>query len=332
MCYPKPGPRCSAHAAAKYAEAHRKVLSAFMTEPNSAKLDRLMKLRNEAEAEYKITPAGIKALEREPRFWEEEKIAELKATRARRIAAVTGDKKVTHRATKLQPYVSTQFSKTGEHLTPMSLEHPDLLSSLKDSEKWSHKLTDEEIATIAWYSESGFADINGHLSVDDFISRNGKKDTTGRLQEAVEVMDSALSKHEPLQTGVILYRRHHFYDEGGHHTNTSVEEAQKHFMVGETFEPNFFMSTSLDPSNTTGGVNLQILSRTGVPVTSISSQGPREYEFLIPRGAKFRVVANDIKMKKKDRKGEEIEVNIIQLEEILAPSSHESHKASSAPF
>jgi len=325
MCYPKPGPRCSAHAAAAYAKAHQKVLHAFMNNKKDPELDRLIKLRNKAQQEYRITPAGIEEYARQvaennpPKQWDIDKLAELKKMRADRIALVKDDRTVNHRKQPEQTYISTQLSNQGDELIPMSFDHPDLLASLKDSERWSHTLSDKEIATVAWYSQAGYADINGHLSVENFNPRY-KTYPDGKLQEAVDVMDSAFEKYVPSPHGVVVHRRHHFYTDDGHHTTLTVEEIQKQFPAGSTYEPGFYLSTSLDPDNisvaSSGVAALQILTRTGVPVTSISSQGPSEFEFITPRNAKFKVVANDIKMKTKNRQGETVEINVIQLEEI----------------
>lgn len=324
MCYPKPGPRCSAHAAAAFAKAHQKVLHAFMNNTDDAKLEKLRNLREKAQKEYDITPAGIRDYERRqeehPSDAGKEQLDKLKQKRAARIAQVHNVKQVKHRTPANDQYRSTFFSKTGDEVTPMSYNHPDLLTSMQHSQKWAYKLNDEEIATMAWYSQAGYADINGRLSSngsDPYARRNAAPE---KSDKAIQIMDAALNKYEPTTGGVIVYRRHHFYNEEGRHVTIPLTEIQAQFPVGSEYEPNFFMSSSLDPANLPpkdgGSAGLQILTKTGAPVTAISSQGPREYEFVIPRGAKFRVVANDVKMKTKNRQGEASEVTVIQLEEI----------------
>lgn len=323
MCYPKPGPRCSAYAAAAYARAHQQVLDAFMTNKKDENIDALRKKRDKAKKEYDITPAGINELKRQiaesTNSWGEEKLKQLQEERTRRIKAVKNKKQVTHRSKTTQKYVNNKFSTTGEQITPMTYSHPDLLNSINDSEKWSRDLTDEEISTMAWYSQAGFTDINGELSNPNY-EPDTQKYSKDRTNKAIEALDSAFKKYHPNHDGVIVYRRHHFYTENGKHASLSVEDIQKQFTPGETYTPPFYLSTSLDPENlptSNGGVaGLQILTKTGAPVTAISSQGPREYEFIIPRNTKFKIISNNTTMITKDRSGKTVEINIIQLEEI----------------
>lgn len=324
MCYPKPGPRCSANAAAAYAKAHQKVLHAFMSNADDKVLEKLRKMREKAQKEYDITPAGIRDYERRqeehPSDYNKEQLDKLKQKRAARIALVKNVGQVKHRTPTNHPYASTAFSSTGDKIQSMSYDHPDLLTSIQSSQQWAYKLNDEEIATMAWYSQAGYADINGHLSNNGNNPYARRENTPEKIDKAIQVMDAALKKHEPNGDGVTVYRRHHFYNEEGRHATLPLTEIQEKFPVGSEYEPKFFMSTSLDPANLPNSdgssAALQILTKTGAPVTAISSQGPREYEFVLPRDAKFKVIANDVKMKTKNRKGEESEITVIQLQEI----------------
>jgi len=323
MCYPKPGPRCSAHAAATFAKAHQAVLSAFMDNRKDPELEKLIAVRRKAEAEYKLTPAYLKSLERQikknpTQEWHAEEYETLSQERSRRLAAVADRKVITHRKAPKAAYTSPTFFKTGDTLEEMHYKHADLLNSMADSQNWSAKLDDTEIATLRWYSEDGYADINGHLSASkNPYAKNVAPET---LDAAVTILDDAFAKHEPAEEGVMVYRRHHLYDEKGYHSSDDAQNLDKHFPVGSTYEPKFFMSTSLNPQDLPSkdniNVSLQILTKSGAPITAISSQGPREYEFIIPRGAKFEVVANDVKVKKVNKKGEAVELTIVQLREI----------------
>lgn len=327
MCYPKPGPRCSSHAAATYAKAHQKVLAAFDANHKDPDLDKLVAIRKKAEQEYKITPAYFEKLERaiaeEPQraHWHEDELASAKKERQRRLDAVKGKKPVNHRKAKPEKYVSTKFFNSGDHATKLSYNHPDLTSSIEESTNWSSNLTDEEISTLAWYSEAGFTVVNGHLSatVNPYKDKNISDD---HIENSIKIMDSALAKHAPNSEGVIVYRRHHNYNSEGYHEKITPELIAEKFPVGSVYEPGFYLSTSLDPDNLqikdSANFNLQILTKTGAPLTAISSQGPREYEFITPRTAKFRVVANDVKVTRTGRfnKDEQSTITVIQLEEI----------------
>jgi hypothetical protein len=322
MCYPKPGPRCSPHAAAAYSKAHQNVLYAFMNNKKDPELDKLIKIRDKAYKEYEITPAGIRAAEiqyqENPSAWATEKISVLKNIRNQRLAAMKNSTEIKHRINKIDNYDSHTFSQEGDTIVSMSFNHPDLENSINDSRKWSYQLNDEEIATVAWYTGAGYYSVNQYLNSDkNTIANHPDKE---RLNRAIEVLDNALSKHIPDETGMIVYRRHTFFNQDNSLSKLTEEEIKQKFLPGSIYEPDFYLSTSLNPDNlpdTSTGTTaaLQILTKKGVPVTSISSKGPLEFEVIIPRNTKFRVIANDISMMR-DQNNEIIKVNVIQLEEI----------------
>lgn len=326
MCYPKPGPRCSSHAAAAYAKAHQKVLAAFDKDRRDPNLERLVAIRNKAEQEYKLTPAYLKKLERSiaeklhRAEWDRDQLAFLTEERQRRLDAVKDKKQINHRKNKSGKYVSKRFFSTGDRAEKLSYDHPDLTASIADSTEWSRQLTDEEISTLAWYSEGGYSIVNGHLNAT--VNPYKEKGITDEyVEESIAIMDSALAKHNPNSEGVMVYRRHHNYNSEGYHEKITPEAIAEKFPVGSVYEPGFYMSTSLDPDNLqtkdSANFNLQILTKTGAHLTAISSQGPREYELVTPRTAKFRVIANDVKVKRTSRfSDEQTTVTVIQLEEI----------------
>lgn len=98
MCYPKTGPRCSASAAARLARTKYAAYAYFMNskdeeEKDWAELDALSTARDEAQREYEITPAGIKALERQASerpssAYSQQKLEDAKAERAARLLTI----------------------------------------------------------------------------------------------------------------------------------------------------------------------------------------------------------------------------------------------------
>lgn len=328
MCYPKPGPRCSSHAAAIYAKAHQAVLDAFyMKNVPAAEVDALIKVREKAEKEYKITPAGILEMERRlaespDSVYLQEELQKFKNLRKKRLAAVKDREQVKHRVGK-QPIVYTPsfFGKDGDEVKKLRYTDPNVEASMEDSRRWSATLTDEEFETVTWYSQAGYGMVNGYLK--STVRKNSSDYEhyvkSKRVQKRIELLDSALAKHTPYDEPVMVYRRQlHYNSEGGLDHTMTLDAIKNRYPVGSVYEPGFYMSTSLDPDNlpSSGFVTaLQIRTKTAVPLTSVSSHGPREYEFLIPRDAKFRVVANDVVMKRLN-KGEFEEVMVVQLEEL----------------
>jgi hypothetical protein len=66
-----------------------------------------------------------------------------------------------------------------------------------------------------------------------------------------------------------------------------------------------------------GGVAfLEIKARKAASVSAIANSGTSEQEYLLPRTGKYKVVANDKKIKVRNDTGEMRELTIIQLEEI----------------
>ncbi len=324
MCYPKPGPRCSAYAAAAYAKAHQKVLDAFMGDKADPELNRLVKLREKARQEYAITPAGIREKERaynsNPTEWAKAELQKVKEERERRLQAVKDKKPTAHKLLNQKIiYTPTPALQNGDTPEEMRYSHPNLLTSLKDSEKWAHNLTDEELETVAWYSQGGFGNVNGHLSNPEHTPLRGY--SKKKIEKAVKILDKAFSKYEPNVEGVTVYRRHLSWTGDYSYENLSSQEIQKRFQPGTIYRNPSYLSTSLNPDNLPTNdetvTGMEILTKTGVPITSVSSQGPREYEFIIPRGKAFKIISNDVKVSRYDRmKKENVNVVIIRLEEI----------------
>lgn len=338
MCYPKPGPRCSASAALKVANA-RKACFIYLRNKSKAEnkdeynnFEPLMKNVKQAQAEYEITPAGIKELERSVALYPDSKssinkLEEVKALRAARIAAAKAknkDKEVFDAPHKIKfdnsinNYSIKNLSQNGDTLEAIDVDSADVDLMVKEGEAFSYKLNADEIEALQWYTRGGYADVNGSLSNPDSKEYSYDK---AKAKEAVGFLDSAFSKVDA-EREVIVYRRHFLYKEDGKFDTKTLEEKQETFSVGSTYEPNFFMSTSLNPDNAPPSddgfvVFMEIKAKRAACLATIANSGTQEQEFLLPRDAKYKVVGNSSKVTIKGSDTQEGRtLTVIQLEEI----------------
>jgi hypothetical protein len=335
MCYPKPGPRCSASAAAKVATA-RKACFVYLKEKSRATdksnyndFESLMKIVKQAQAEYEITPAGIKELERSVAQYPDSKsninkLAEAKTLRAARISAAKAknkDKEIVDSSHKIKfnnsinNYSIKNLSQNSDTLHAIEVDSPDIDLMIKEGEAFSHKLDANEIETLQWYTREGYADVNGSLSNPDSKEYSYDKE---KAKEAVHYLDSAFAKVAAARE-FIVYRRHFLYEEDGKFDTKTLKEKQELFAVGSTYKPNFFMSTSLNPDNAPPNddgfvVFMEIKAKRAACLATIANSGTQEQEFLLPRDAKYKVVGNSNKITVKEQEGRTL--TVIQLEEI----------------
>lgn len=332
MCYPKPGPRCSADAAKRLAKAKHEFRVYYATHKNDDDMnydeyDRLKQLRDDAEQEFNMTPAGIRALERQVAegggSWAEINLEKARSDRQYALDQLSKKQQIeeTHEKAVIGSYVYQQceFTKEGEHLNNIDENGQDMAVMLQESLDWAEHLSDEEIEAMNHYSQGGYADINGVLSSKTFTP----KASVESVHETVKHLDSALAKASRNKE-VVVYRRHFFYDEAGSFAHISTEELQQKFPVGSVYEPGFFMSTSLDQKNIPGPdrgpsdnliARFEIKTRRGASISATTNQGTNEKEFLLPRDGKYRVVNNNLQAIVNGYGGEG-PVQIIQLEEL----------------
>jgi hypothetical protein len=330
MCYQKPGPRCSASAAVKLAKARRECLIFLKTHTlkNSySEYAVLQEVLDKAEAEYEITPAGIRELERVAENYPNERtlatLEKARILRAARINAVKS-KLTTDASHNLElskeelNYQFTKLSQDGDVLSPISQDHSDVELLLKESEAWSYKLNAEEMNAVKWYTQDGYADVNGSLASKSYSSATSPE----RIKEVVTLLDSAIDKSS-FDREVILYRRHFLYTEDGNYKHVTDVEKDDMFQVGSTYEPRFFMSTSLDPNNAPpkdGGISVffEIKAKRAASLSAIANSGTLETEYLLPRDASYKVVSNSNKVtvRENDDGSRDRTLTVIQLEEI----------------
>jgi hypothetical protein len=325
MCYPKPGPRCSAYAAEKVAVARRNV---FILLPNLkddySSYEKAMKVLEKAQKEYEITPAGIHELEHELKQNPNSEHCKLQLEeavalrQARLDAAKQANKIERNHSQKTSPFIyeRTALSQDGDELTPLSDNDEVITTMLNESKIWSRRLTTEEIAAVKRYTQGDYADVNGSLSNPDYITEYASAEAT---QESIRLLDSAIKKSD-FNRDVVVYRRHFMFDEKGGMRDIPFEEQQKIFSVGKVYEPGFFMSTSLDPSNappSEGGITVffEIKAKRAASVSVVANSGTNEREFILPKDGKYKIIANTNKVTI-DKKGDPRTLTVIQLEEI----------------
>lgn len=326
MCYPKPGPRCSAYAAEKIAIARRNV---FILRDNRkedyASFEKAMKVLDKAQNEYEITPAGIHDLEyyvkeNPDSEYYKNKLEEAKALRQARLDAAKKANKLEERkhSQKVSPFIyeRTTLSQNGDHLTPLHDRDEVITTMLNESKVWSRRLTPEEIASVKRYTQGDYADVNGSLSNPNYITQHASLEAT---QETISLLDSAIKKSD-FNRDVVVYRRHFMFSEEGKMLDIPMEEQQKIFAVGKVYEPGFFMSTSLDPKNappSDGGITtfFEIKARRAASVSVVANSGTNEREFILPKDGKYKVVANTNKVTI-NKHGTPTTLTVIQLEEI----------------
>jgi len=304
MCYPKPGPRCSAHAAEllQKAKIRRRAASGFDFEARQAVDD--------AQLEYDATPAGIRELER--RIGQDVNSAssdgtyELRlqlgrAKREERLAAVKmkdqGD--VLHEGPSQEasyPASMQAFTTKTEEYPSESLEQtgPEITAMVQDSTHWVRKLNTDEIEAASWYTSNGSSHVNNYLLGHD-QEQYGQKIDKKQAAEAVAHLDSALEKAER-KTPVKLYRgiSHDILEREGFQYEEEDKYIDAKLPVGSTFESPVFQSSTLDFKRgrgfATSQVMLEILAKKAAPVSNISAWGVSESEYILPRNQKYRVV------------------------------------------
>ena len=332
MCYPKPGPRCSSHALIQLTKARHKLLKlseekveASDEDKHYIKFEKLYAHVQAAQQEYSITLASIKAqekylLEKPDDIFARNQLEQAKALRKARLAAMKNVQERNHRSPQSTSYTFSKqgLSADGEKLFPLKQIHPDILTMMKESEKWSHHLTDEEIDSVRRYSQGDYSHINGSLLSTNYKPQYGEYSKNRTLQD-IKNIDSALAKHN-VDREVVVYRRHLLCNDDGSMQQKTLAEQQEIFQVGSVYEPGFYQSTSLDPQNAPTDndsvVFFEIKAKRAVPIAVVASQGTNEKEYLLPRDTKYRVVANTNKVHIMENADKPTILTVIQLEEI----------------
>jgi hypothetical protein len=303
MCYPKPGPRCSSHAAARLTLAKRAM-------KHGDKSDREVYLKNkalcvEAEKEYDMTPAGMKELQRRIRDSRNRqqkdfqlRLEQASALRKASLAALKakdqGD--IKHDTPDKKPitdYLTSEFPKHGTDREKLQHFDPKVDAMIEESKQWSENLNADEMEALAWFTS------NGSGSVNTFLAENSTKSgpfiyTKKTLNKTRVNLDSALAKFKR-EEPILIYRGINdsiFKDENN--DSLSAEQIiEGNFQKGMIYKSPAFMSASLDPAKGSGfaitGITLEILSKKAAPIVNFSAWDVSEKEMLIPRNQEYKV-------------------------------------------
>lgn len=321
MCYPKPGPRCSAHAAAL-------LLKAKIANKQNNCFDTKVSLK-EAQEAYDSTPAGQKELQR--------RIKQHKHSRNEKAVAEYADRLKTGAETRAYQLSLSGLMDKGDIRHSIPNKSPErevesfvqnydfdesvipsdstkMAQIIEDSTNWIHQLDTDEMEAVAWYTSSGSGTINNHLLGLDSPYNLGE--TADQIKTSVGHLDTALSKatHE---SPVKLWRG--LPNEALEAMDMEPENfVEKYCAPGDIYKPGVFMSTTADFKTAvgfSGGVVFELKAKTAGSAVNVSAWGIRETEYITPRTAQYRVISvNKAERTISDRFTKEY--HIIQLEEI----------------
>jgi hypothetical protein len=323
MCYPKPGPRCSAHAKERYILLRHKQ-RALMKKPGYS-FDEYSAIQDEinaAELDFDSTPVGQARLELRLK-----QSMDYNGEIAERLATVREMRRLQLAAVKAQD--SGDIYNHGD--TNLIWNSGDLLPPRKHRENWksskagtklvndyiayaknfSQKLSTEEANALYWHTSDGSGVLNDIIhkkenqksdkwSYEKLIKNSdaGTKYPQAMIKQQIKTLDGIFAKH-PLEEPVVLYRgigMNNFPDEITSVSDKSLvdEYLQDKYPVGETIEIPEYMSTSADPAighkfSGTQSVVLEIKTTRAVPVGMVSAWDVDEREFVVNRNGKYRV-------------------------------------------
>jgi hypothetical protein len=309
MCYAKPGPRCSAHAADKLTKAKRN-MKLFMRD-NDHSVGTYQSVQDDvtaAEQEYDATPAGMRELQRRIRDYSGSQRDNYRlrlergvALRRAQLAAIKAEDKgdIAHEkpltAAAYKSYVKN-FPADDQDREKLHNKDEKITDMLSESREWLNTLSTDEIEAVAWFTSNGSGAINKYVSTGE--TRSGGKNYNKRILDKTRAkLDSSLKKFHR-EEPIVVYRGLSYDNYGellkgveyGKHTEKVIET---HFKEGSVISSPAYLSTSVDPVSArnfgTSGVVLEILSKKAAPVAPVSAWDISEREMIIPRNQKYRV-------------------------------------------
>lgn len=326
MCYAKPGPRCSGHAALALQKAKAE-LEAYSKNRTWEKVYALREAVEEAQRIFDSTPAGLRILEDEIAMAKHHKSKpyELQLrhvmgeeAREKQLAAVASMKLQTESHLHAKSNLPTTTFLAAD--TPRQ-NNPSLIEKVNESaQEWVYGLEPQQLAQLRWMTDYGAWKTNTHLAG---VAPYQNIDATDDINERMKAVDSGLAQYRS-ETPVITYRG---VREGllpkkmqGNY-RVSSEDKTAAFLAnfpkpGEVYENDYYMPTSFQPDVAASkfadfNVVLEVKSRSAAPVASFSA-ADYEQEGLLPRNSKYRVAAilQDVSYPYDKR------MTVIQLEEI----------------
>lgn len=305
MCYPKPGPRCSAYAAARLTQAKLNARLAPNSFDNPQIRQNYLDAKEsvvKAEAEYDTTPAGIKELERRVRDRQSSSINNYELRLERGIAlrkamleAVKhkdeGDILHEGNSTFTALYQAKgAFPANDEPRKKIEMDSPDVSTMIDESREWTHRLSADEIEAVSWFTSNGAGSVNARLLGLKHSSPWHYEDEY--LDKTIADIDSATEKWKRDEP-IVVYRGISGADD---EKLEGEDYANREFPLGSTYSSAAFQSSSLDPDRASGfgvtGVTLEILSKRAAPVMNVSAWSIAEKEMILPRNVKYKVVGH----------------------------------------
>lgn len=320
MCYPKPGPRCSAHAAKKLADlkARRRKIIKFKGEGDLNKLNQEIE---QAEKDYSITPAGISELARRARHdlqnggrnsSYKEQLMEAVFTRQEALAAIkTKDLGDLKNHSLQDTELEWDKNSTDNYAELLKYSNEDLTEKkmnklVNESNKWLTKLTPDEIEAAAYFTSNGSTVIAKHLTGTSNWDKDWDDpehlDNPERLNTVISRLDSALEKSVH-RNPVKVFRglNHEIVDQilGGESYRLSEQEAEQkirsYYKTGENYTPPTFLSASVNLNVAEGfargsqRIILEVNAIKAGPVTNVSAWSVSEQEYILPRKANYTI-------------------------------------------
>lgn len=303
MCYPKPGPRCSAHALTDLIKAKAELNILYEERKNNPKISMNVILKKLASIEklqevFYTTPAGIRELEdilvgKDPedrysnyyKFKQQLELSQKK--RANQLKALKKQQReageIAHATHEFKEYANKEFLYETSK-APITDDDERIQSMMNDSINWVNKLSPEEIEAVRWYTKGGYQELRTYKEFNEI-------DIKGRTSEDLAAfeghIDNALAKYERDEP-IIVYR--------GHGLKVAERHMDSHtyFKEGDEFQHSSYVSTTLDENVASkfavSQIIFEIKSKKAVPVVGLSQHGLGERELLIPASQKFKVV------------------------------------------
>lgn len=348
MCYAYPGPRCSAHAKAKYLsllQKHKALINAGnMTLEQHRKMEKDVAT---AELDYDSTPVGQAHLKLRIEQGEDytgalaERLGNARVLRTMQLQAIKAAD-----AGDINNHDSSDFVWSTDGF--LSKDVPRLDWDSEESQKsvemymefskgFVQNLSTEESMALYWHTKDGASVVNRWIYSQLTNSTNNRTYNyqitpalSSKIENHMKMLDNIFANHQ-LKESTVLYRGlgdrkfpKELENPSGDRAELSKFLAEK-YPVGGTVTIPEYMSTSADPAvahNFAGdqSVILEIETKSAVPVGLASTYNTSEREFLVNRDGMYRVksVLKDVTYKNvSDEPSPDNEkVIVIQLEEI----------------
>lgn len=354
MCYAAPGPRCSAHAKARFiALRHKKIELMRGKNPDYEKVAALEAEMAAAELDYDSTPVGQARLEMRLKQGMDyngetsERLANAKELRLRQLAAIKAqDDGDIHNHTEEAPmwadgkFLSRKVRRKNWNNEKGSKQ---LNAYVEYAKHFAQNLSTEEATALYWHTSDGASAVNGYIhknfdeKSDKWTYEKVESFPTNYSEEAIKkqikTLDSIFAKHS-MSKPAMLYRgfgKNNLPDQLKYAEidSSEIEEfINDKYPIGKEITINEYMSTSADPAAAhkfSGFQHLmyEIKTKQAVPVAMMSAWDASEREFVVNRNGKYRVVNvlknvtyENVFIKTKASSEHNNQVTVVQLEEI----------------